>query len=151
MKCNVCNAELENNQSFCAYCGTKVELAPENKEPEATPAQAENPVSAETPCSAAAEENPNADKAKKGLIFGILANCIPFIGIIFGIIGIVNSSKGLRSKSKGMAIPGLALSIYGLVENVILVIYVLYFLWVFAMTFLMQSQGDIYQILSFLV
>ena len=25
MKCNVCNAELRDDQSFCAYCGTKVE------------------------------------------------------------------------------------------------------------------------------
>ena len=25
MKCNVCNAELKEEQSFCPYCGTKIE------------------------------------------------------------------------------------------------------------------------------
>ncbi|MBQ1272837.1 MAG: zinc-ribbon domain-containing protein [Clostridia bacterium] len=143
MKCNVCNAELRDDQSFCAYCGTKVE----NNAVAESPAQAETPVYTDAPASVSTEENPGKKNAKTGLIFGILSYVIPFVGLIFGIIGIVNSAKGLKSESKGMAIPGLVLSIVGTVENVIIILYTLFFV---ATWLLMMPTEGTFETLSFL-
>ncbi len=119
MKCKVCNADLLEGQSFCSYCGSKIEEASEN--PTETKQETNQPI-------IVTKEDPYAKNAKTGLIFGILSVAISCIGMIFGIIGIVNSAKGLKSTtSKGMAIPGLILSIVGIISSIFTIIYVIAF------------------------
>lgn len=118
MRCKVCNAELQEGQSFCSYCGTKIEQEERETEPVF---QAEPTVTSETVTGTETAQQPKQEKdpadknALIGLILGICANVCCCIGLPVGIAGIVFSAKGLNSKTrKGMAIPGLILSIFSI-------------------------------------
>ncbi len=138
MKCKVCNAELSEGQSFCAYCGTKVEEAPipqqatepavEYVDPNATTVlspedspyqpQALQYYNIPTQETASSEAKDPADKsALVGMILGICSLVLCCIGLPTGIVGIIFSIKGLKSKTrKGMAIPGLITSILAVIN-----------------------------------
>ena len=129
MNCKVCNAEIQEGQAFCSYCGTKIEtepvqetVAPESdqsveveisvegqnaaKEPVAEKFHAEVERSVDTP------SDPADKNAIAGFILGICSLALCGIGFPAGIVGIILSAKGLRSKTKkGFAIPGLIISI----------------------------------------
>lgn len=118
MKCKVCNAELSEGQSFCSYCGTKIETEVQPMEENA----AENTtVTAVEPMEQNAQntgnqKDPADTHALVGLILGICSMVCCCLGLPAGIVGIVFSVKGLKSKTrKGMAIPGLILSIHSIV------------------------------------
>ncbi len=119
MKCKVCNAELQEGQSFCSYCGTKIE----SEEQVAEPVQQEQTVISEAVTETETTQQPKQEKdpadknALIGLILGICANVCCCIGLPAGIVGIIFSAKGLNSKTrKGMAIPGLILSVVSLLN-----------------------------------
>lgn len=121
MKCSVCNAELKEGQSFCSYCGTKVEAEPV-AEPNSSTDEVQQPAAqtiSYTEASKSSEtENSSADgQALAGLILGICSLTLCCIGLPSGIVGIILSAKGLKSKTrKGMAIPGLILSILAVIN-----------------------------------
>ncbi len=116
MRCKVCNAELGEGQSFCSYCGTKIE----------TEVQPSTAQTTETPIVTSIEPNVQNTTGKKdpadghalvGLILGICSMVCCCIGLPAGIVGIIFSAKGLKSKTrKGMAIPGLILSILAVIN-----------------------------------
>lgn len=132
MKCTVCGADLNEGQSYCSYCGTKVEeqvsdqtVAEEVFQEQNTDVSdvnqpvltEETAVPFEDSISPAPTNTEAVDKsALLGMIFGIISFTLCCIGLPTGIIGIVNSAKGLRSTSrKAMAIVGLILSILSVV------------------------------------
>ncbi len=140
MYCKVCGAQLQDDQAFCAYCGTKAESTETIAETEANVIQPapETPDSDSTVTTyeqtapeasysdstyqdstvatyeqATSETTSEEDKAAlTGFILGIVSSVLCCIGLPTGIIGIIKSAKGLRSRSrKVMAILGLILSI----------------------------------------
>jgi hypothetical protein len=52
-------------------------------------------------------------------IIGMLAWCLPIVGLPVTITGLVLGIKGLKSPNRGMAIAGVVLSIIGLVASVV--------------------------------
>ncbi len=115
MKCKVCNAELKEGQSYCSYCGTKIETEVQPIENSVT-----QPIVTEVEPnvqSTAEKKNPADGHALVGLILGICSMVCCCIGLPAGIVGIVFSVKGLKSQTrKGMAIPGLILSILSVIN-----------------------------------
>lgn len=143
MKCKVCNAELTEGQSFCSYCGAKVEAEPAVQQPAAeaaTPAPAEAPAQvsapiqqpqAEQPYQApaqgsepTAQKNPSDGSAVAGFVLGLCSFVVCCLGLPLGIIGLILSIKGLKSpKKKALAIVGLIFSILGLLAGIFFGIY----------------------------
>ncbi|MBO5213377.1 MAG: zinc-ribbon domain-containing protein [Clostridia bacterium] len=116
MKCSVCNSELQEGQSFCSYCGTKIEAEQpaEAVAAEATVVTPEEPSVQQNPTET---KNPADTHALVGLILGICSMVCCCLGLPAGIVGIIFSAKGLKSETrKGMAIPGLILSILSIVN-----------------------------------
>jgi hypothetical protein len=105
MICNACGRSLEPNSRFCPACGSQFETP--------TPPRAAGEVTV-------AEKT--SGKALASLILGViglLAWCLPILGLPITITGIVLASKSLRTRSRGLAIAGLILCIVGLVFSVI--------------------------------
>ena len=114
MRCKVCNAELTEGQSFCSYCGTKIEMTEPSTEFDQGNVTVSDPTSKQDQIPG---KNPSDGHALAGFILGICSMVCCCIGLPSGILGIIFSAKGLKSnKRKGLAIPGLILSILSVVN-----------------------------------
>lgn len=97
MYCSKCGSEIDDDATFCPYCGTSTGAAilPEYYVP---------PV--ETGGYSSAKQTNGC--AIAGFL---LAFTVPYIGFILSIIGIVKSKRECRGSGRGLAITGLIISL----------------------------------------
>lgn len=97
MFCNNCGKQVDDNTTFCPYCGKQIGT------PAAAAAQQPTPPSTPAPAPAASTDSNTI--AIIGFIFSFFGG---IIGLVCSIIGYVNAKKG--APHKGLALAGIIIS-----------------------------------------
>ena len=157
MICKNCGAYVEDGTKFCTSCGTPIEAPAADTTYSSNTGnsyssdnyQAFEPAggyySEQPQARILSAEDPEAYRvAGSSLTFGILSVCfswLSLLGIIFGIVGITKMRKAGKMGSKSpKKFVGLGLSIYGIIQSVIVGIYLIYVIGMFAFVFGMASD-----------
>lgn len=106
MTCPQCDQAAAQGSRFCPACGADlVVFSPPTSPP---PAVANPPGT--------------SGKAVASLVLGVvglIAWCVPIVGLPVTIIGVVLGSQSLNTPSRGLALAGLVLSVIGLAASAV--------------------------------
>lgn len=130
MFCNNCGKQVNDDTTFCPYCGTDISE---------TAASAAQPIAAQTAQPTDNSPAPEASTAQQpntiaivGFVFAFL---FPLVGLICSIIGCVRAVKN-NATNKGLAIAGIVISaVWGIAEFIfsITVIFPALLMWLIAL------------------
>lgn len=116
MICNKCGAQIEDNSTFCPYCGSAV-----------TPQGAPNDYYAALQYQQPQQPQQQADNGSNGCAIAgfVLAFFFSIVGLILSIVGLAKADKEYGGNGKGLAIAGIVISSLDLVIRIIIFVVVL--------------------------